>query len=612
MMHILHRPKGRPIAFIAGLLFLGFAASFLFADNSAVEKRMRRDLAFLASKECEGRGVDTEGLEKAAAYVAKQFREAGLKPGGKNGTYFQPFTVSRPSKLIPGSRLVLHGPQGQTIELKDGEHFSVMGYSGGGKVKAPVVFAGYGVTADGIKYDDYKNVDVKGKIVILLRKLPRWDNEHVPFAGKRKRQHAALVNKLANAELHKAAAMILVNDRTTEDDDFIPFRDISRGASSGSIPALQVKRAVVDKILLSSLGRGLPEIERAISSDLKPRSAVLTGWRATVDAKIERKEATVKNVIGVLKGSGPLAKEYVVIGAHYDHLGYGERGTLAKNAADRKKIHFGADDNASGTTTVLELARRFGKMKNRQGRTLIFMTFSAEEKGLLGSRHYCNKEPLFSLKKTAAMVNLDMVGRMDKNKLIAQGIGTAKSFEPLLGKLNKKYKFRIRKVKGGTGPSDHDSFYRKKIPVFFFWTGVHSDYHRPTDTYDRINYKDMVRIADLATDVIDHLAERTKRPQYVQVKSDTGPRPTGNMPRMGIRPAYDSDKKGLLIDGVSPKGPAEKAGMKAGDLIVAINKQPVTNIRTYMLIMVRQKRGRSVPVTVQRGKKKVELKVVPE
>jgi hypothetical protein len=588
-------------------------------DDKAILERMRQDLKFLASEECQGRGTETAGINKAADYIVKQFQQAGLKPGGKD-SYFQPFSYQGRGQLQSGSQLVLHGPQGQTIKLDIDTHFQVMGVSAGGQVTAPLVFGGYGITAPNLKFDEYKDLDVAGKVVLLIRKTPWWDHPHLKFDGDNQRQHATFDNKIANAELHKAAAVLIVNDRgeLEDGDKLLPFKDLVNAPSS-SIPALQVKRSVVDPIIRSSLGSSLEEIEKAIDRDLTPRGTPLTGWQATVETKVERKETFVKNVIGVLPGSGPLAKEYVIIGAHYDHLGFGETGSLAKNSNERNLIHFGADDNASGTTAILELARRFGAMKDRQGRTLVFMAFSAEEKGLLGSRHYCNKEPLFPLKSTAAMVNLDMVGRMqadtktNKGKLRVQGVGTGKGFEALIETLNKEFDFDLIKTNGGTGPSDHDSFFRKDIPVFFFWTGVHSDYHRPTDTWDRINYKDMARITNLTENVIDHLRTEEKRPEFVKVASPvTGGVSPGNLPKLGIMPGYEEGKKGLIVEGVGDDGPAAKAGIKTGDLIIEIGGLPITNIGTYMAAMGQQKRGTPTPITVLRDAKKLTLKVTPQ
>ncbi len=481
---------------------------------------------------------------------------------------------------------------------------------------APLVFAGFGATAPGIGYDDYKGLDVAGKIVIILRHTPRWHSKDAPFDGPRKDEHAALEKKQGLAESNKAAAVILVNDQTEAPagDKLMPFAYVA-GASPGSIPALQVRRALIDMVFQASLGTPLGDVEAAIDRDLKPRSAPLAGWTATLEVGVTRTSIACKNVIGVVEGSGPLADETVVVGAHYDHLGYGGRGSRAKEQG-KKEIHHGADDNASGTTSVMELARRFGQMKGRQGRRLVFIAFSAEELGLLGSRYYCNKEPLFPLERTVAMVNLDMVGRLaedketKKAKLIVEGMGTAKGFDKMIEKLNTG--FQLSKKPGGTGPSDHDSFYRKKVPVVFLWTGLHSDYHRPTDTSDKINVAGMRQIADLAEKVIATLATDSQRPEYVQVASSFSPTGGKGGPKLGIMPNYDEAKEGVLVGGLADDGPAAKGGVKTGDLIVELAGKEVKNLNTYMVIMAQQRSGQELEVGVLRNGKKLKLKVVPQ
>lgn len=616
---MLRRLPGAAVALAAVLL-----TAALRADDAAdkqSEARLRADVTFLASDECEGRGVETGGINKAADYVAGQFAKAGLKPGGPGGSWFQPFPFSVGAQQDGTSTLTLRGPQGQEITLRPGSDFTVLGLSGAGKVSAPLVFVGHGVTAKEIGYDDYKGIDVAGKIVVVIRRTPRYGSKELPFDGPRRDQHAALDNKQALAELNKAAAVLLVNDASelnpkTGGDRLMPFQTTARAIAGSRVPYFHVKRSVLDAITRSSLGQGVGDLEQALNRDLKPRSAPLVGWSAALDAKVKRKTVTVKNVLGVLEGAGPHANETVVIGAHYDHLGFGGRGSRTKNPK-KKEIHHGADDNASGTTALIELARRFGALKDRQGRRLVFIAFTAEESGLIGSRHYTKRAPLFALKDTVAMVNLDMVGRLrsdpktGKDKLLVEGVGTAKGFEPMLEKLSGGG-FQLVKKKGGNGPSDHDSFYNVKIPVVFFWTGLHEDYHRPTDTADKINVTGMRRIADFAQRVIATLAAQQQRPEFVQVASSFTPTTGSKGPRLGIMPDYEEEKAGVLVGGLAKGGPAEKGGLKAGDLIIEIAGRGTPNINAYMAVMGQQQAGRPLNVTVLRGGKKVQLKVTPQ
>ncbi len=300
-----------------------------------------------------------------------------------------------------------------------------------------------------------------------------------------------------------------------------------------------------------------------------------------------------------------------MVGAHYDHLGYGGNGSLATGR--KMAIHHGADDNGSGTTTMMELARRFASTRERQGRRLVFIAFSGEELGLYGSEYYCN-HPIFPLEETASMYNLDMVGRLrtdkasGKAKLLSEGCGTAKPFRPLLDKLGEKYDFKMVNKPSGFGPSDHASFCSKEVPVLFLWTDYHDDYHRPSDTADKINVAGMRRIADLSQEAITTLAQMDK-PKYIKVKSEHGSPGKFEGPTLGIRPSYSDEEEGLLIGGVVEGRPAAKAGLQADDRIVTIDGKPIKNIQTYMTVLGGHKKGDTIEVGFLRNGKKKAVKV---
>lgn len=597
---------------VVSVFVLAIAASGQEAEKTPLG-RMKKDLFYLASDECEGRGPSTKGINLAADYIVKQFADAGLKAGGVK-EYFQPFSISGLPVLLEPNRVAFQGKD-ETVELKIGQSFQVMGNSGKGKVDAPMVFVGYGLQAKQHKYDEYEGIDVAGKVVVALRRTPRWTNEAMPFGGKDKEALGALLKKIATAEANKAMAVILVNDATElPKDDLESFSFLDR-ATLARVPVVQVTRAAIEPILKSGLGKSLSEIEKAIDEDLMPRSGVLAGWKAEIETTVGRSTLPVKNVVGVVEGNGPLAKEIVIIGAHYDHLGFGDVGSLAKDKGKEKAIHYGADDNASGTTAMIELARRFAGMKDRQGRKLVFMAFSAEERGLLGSKHY-TKEPIFPLADTVAMVNIDMVGKLrpdpmsKQDKLQIHGVGTGKGLDQLVDKFNTN-SFTLSKSASGNGPSDHMSFNEKKVPVLFFFTGLHNDYHKPSDTPDRINLEGMDKIVDYIEKIVGELASEPQRRPYVEVK---GGSPTSGPkgPRLGIAPGYDSEKPGLLVEAVTAGGAGEKGGLKAGDLIIEIGGKNVTNIETYMVAMSEQKAGHEVAIVVVRDQKKLTLKVTPQ
>jgi len=300
-----------------------------------------------------------------------------------------------------------------------------------------------------------------------------------------------------------------------------------------------------------------------------------------------------------------------VVGAHYDHLGYGGPSSLARGKVPA--VHHGADDNASGVAGVIELARRCAAQgPDRQGRRLLFVAFSGEEVGLLGSRYYC-RNPIYPLGETAAMFNLDMIGRLQpdrqtgKDRLLAQGVGSAKPFRGLVEGLGRKYAFQVSNQASGDGPSDHAEFYNKKVPVLFFWTGVHADYHKPSDTADKLNVAGMRKVVDAGEEVVRALATMP-RPAYVYVPGQTKARMTAG-PRLGIRPGYSEEREGVEVDGVPPGTPADRAGVQDGDLIVAIAGRPVRNMATYMQAMSLQKKGTTIEVVVLRKGQKKALKV---
>lgn len=623
-----HRPFA--VALTAMIAFAASAAAQKPYDDPVLE-RMRKDVFFLASPDLEGRGIDTKGIDKAADYIADVFKTAGLKPAMKDGSYFQPFTVLMSSKLGKPLSFTLTGPNGAKKEPKLTAEYTPMGFSGKGKVNADLVFAGYGITAPELKYDDYAGLNVEGKIVVILRRTPRYSEKgdrrfdtNVPSGEDS--THAAFVSKIELATKNKAAGLIIVNDSTAaEKTDTVPQYQLhATGTTPAEIPVFFMKRAILDDILAAAKQKSLKEIEEAINDKLKPVAFEIKGWKADAEVTIERKHVNCKNVVGVLDGAGALKNETIVIGAHYDHVGYGMWGSTGGKEA-QGKIHYGADDNASGTTGLLELARRFGAIKNREGRRIVFIAFSAEEHGLDGSRFYC-KEPLFPLDKTAAMINMDMIGRTKpvatdwlgltekKDRLLVYGVGTGEGFEKLVDATTKKSDFKVTKLAGGTGPSDHDSFYRKNIPVLYLYTGSHSEYHKPTDVPEKINVPGMKKVADFVELLAQDLATRETKPKYIVVRqphSDpTDPRPARGPsgPRLGVLPDYNYEGTGLRLEGVSAGGVAERAGLKEGDVIVEIAGKPVKNIGGYMAAMSGQKAGTEIEVIVERDGKKLTLK----
>ena len=588
------------------------STSLLRADVPSID-RMKKDLFFLAGEECEGRGLKTEGIHKAASYIAAEFKAAGLKPAFKDDSYFQPFGIKESFIEAGPHKLLMTGPDGKQIDPAFLKSFTVSGLSGKGTVGGGLVFAGYGITSN--KYDDYKGLDVKNQVVIVFRQFPRARaKKDSLLTDEESRKHSPLIEKIKLAAKNGAAAVVFVNDKDMagKDDPLMAFSYASEDGKIGSTPVVHVKRAVVDQALMAS-GQSLAKIEAAIDDDLKPRSFALAGWSANVQTAVGVREIMTKNVVGVLEGTGLLGEETVVIGAHYDHLGRGERGTkeLGSNA-----IHYGADDNASGTTALLELARRFAARKDRVGRRIVFVAFTGEERGLFGSLYYCDKPP-FAMKDTVAMLNMDMLGRLrpddktKKDRITIGGVGSAKNFEKLLDDANAKLGFQIDKVKSGTGPSDHTSFYLAKVPVYFFFTGDHPEYHTPKDKPETINFEGILKVANMVDDLTTIISTAKDRPEYVAgVGGSMSGGPSG--PKLGLMPRYDdAETKGMEVAGVVPGGAAEIAGLKKGDRITAIAGKPVKNVQDYMKAMSGLKRGEEVELTIEREDKTLKVKATP-
>jgi Zn-dependent M28 family amino/carboxypeptidase len=313
----------------------------------------------------------------------------------------------------------------------------------------------------------------------------------------------------------------------------------------------------------------------------------------------------VKNVVGVLEGVGPLANETVVIGAHYDHVGRGgpDSGAIDPNS---KEIHNGADDNASGTATLIEVARQIVQAESKPRRRIVFIAFTGEERGLFGSDYY-TKHPLFKLEDTVAMLNMDMVGRLDEDKLIIEGVDTAAEFEPLVESANRRQAFKITKKSGGSGPSDHASFYPMKVPVMHFFTGTHGDYHRPSDDFEKLSLSGMRRVGEMVAEVALNLAQDSQRPTYKEVAAPV--RGGGDRPYFGSVPDFSSDQPGYALKSVTSGSPAEKAGIQGGDVIIKLGESRIGNLDDFDSALRKFTGGDRVPIVVRRDGQDVTLQV---
>jgi len=574
-----------------------FIASVSGQSNGEISiSKLKKDLYYLASDELQGRFPGTEGDKKAAEYIAASLKNSQLELFNKNG--FQEF------QMVTGVHLGTtntFGWNGFTGKVSD--NYTPFSYSGSANLNAPVVFAGYGfdINEDGIKWNDYSTVDVKGKWVLLLRGEPYIDSTKSVY-----RNYGNDRNKVLLAKDKGAAGVIFVSGVNFDKNDELV--NLHNNEGSVEIPVLQVKRIIIDSLFgnptlkIADLEKKLIKQKQPLSFDLKTAVNAYTEVSQTL--------VTTRNVVGFLPSQNPAYKDqYIIIGAHYDHLGFGGPGTGSRRP-DTLAIHNGADDNASGVTAILSLADKFSVERKNLKRSVIFVLFSGEEEGILGSSYFTDHLPV-DVKAIKTYINLDMVGRLKPDSTLEiSGTGTSVGAEPLLKKLAIGKPLKLSFSPEGYGPSDHASFYSKNIPVFFLTTGVHLDYHTPSDKADKINYEGLKEVDnytyDLAKTIINSDSTLTFR--------EAGPKVSvGNRKykiTLGIMPDFaSSDNKGLKVELVLKGKPAEKGGLKNGDIIVGINGKPVTNIQDYMFRLNQLKAKDIVGVTVLRKGEKIELVV---
>ncbi|MDZ4849104.1 MAG: M28 family peptidase [Pirellulaceae bacterium] len=505
------------------------------SEQRLAQARIASDVEFLSADEMRGRGPGTGGLDRAADFIAQRWKDLSLNTELFDGSPFQNFTIpgsieaSKPDK----NRLRWRFGESEASDLTLDRDFRPLSLGSSGSFSGPLVFVGYGISANekNLHYDEYAGIDVRGKVVIVLRKEPRQSDPDSPFDGTQSSRHALFATKLSTAIRYGASAIIFVNDalsfeksyvsqdRDAEEAELLPgIEDAGKSNTAKvSIPTLFVTRRVVDGWLHRVRADiSLTGIEHEIDIDLKPRSFEIDHSMLSGEVLLEKSTMRVKNVIASIDGRGGLANETVVIGAHYDHVGMGGPGSLAPGTIE---IHNGADDNASGTAALLEIARLFSAQRNDSDtrRRLLFIAFTGEERGLLGSRHYV-AHPRFAIESTIAMVNLDMVGRMRDRQLIVFGIGSSSRFDSFIDQASQGLNLNIRKQKEALGPSDHQPFFELRVPVLHLFTGLHSDYHRPSDDFEKINSEGIVHITDIVYQLGSRLTKQPERPDYIKVK----------------------------------------------------------------------------------------------
>ncbi len=587
-------------------LLIVSAAVVLIAASTPLQQadptRYLDDIKSLASPEMEGRGAGTKGLTRAQHLIEKRYKEFGIPPAGVNG-YTQPFTVITGARLKSDNHVTVQGDSKSNLRIN--QDFVPFSFSASGEAAAPLVFAGYGVTADEFRYDDYAGLEVMDKIVVVLRYEPSGFAEKSGNHGLT--QHSQLIAKAINARNHGAKAIVVLNGKLGdgEEDLLTRFGSVS-GPENVGLVMVQVKNAVAES-WFESAGKSLKDVQAQINSSTKPASfAFPDTLHLSLHIDVETTRATVNNVLAWLPGQ---SDEYVIIGAHYDHLGRGNFDSLAPSQIGQ--IHPGADDNASGTAGVLELARLLAPQRGQLKRSILFMNYAGEELGLLGSAAWV-QNPTRPLAKAVAMINMDMIGRIKDDKVYIGGVGTGSTFKTVLEQAQKDAPFKIEYSASGYSSSDHTSFVTKKIPSLFFFSGLHADYHKPSDTWDKINAPSAARLLDMVENVAVQLANATDPPAFQVVAEDkpaAGGGGGGYGPYFGSIPDFGQTENGVKFSDVKPNSPAAKAGLKAGDIMIQFGDKPIKNLYDFTDALRRSKVGDVVEVKVLRDGQPVTASV---
>lgn len=652
------------------------------ADWARWETRLAADMGYLASDELRGRDIGSEGLEMAAQYIADSFATSGLVTDSFSGEPFQTFSI--PTGVTLGdaerNRLTIRGDESAAEPLSAalGEAFRPLAIGGSRSAEGRLVFVGYGITAEDKGYDDYADVDVEGAVVMMIRKEPQGPAADAVFDGEKNTRHAYFETKIRTAAERGAIGVMLVNDpdsiaaeiasidgriaaekrqikvidsrletlpeaaenirkaqsqrREAIESMIVDLRQKREAAAEGllevnaagtrpfvdELPVVSIGWSLASQLLQATTGKSLADIKAQIDEAVEPRSARLK-VEVELETALSPAEAPSSNVIGVLPGRGALAEQTVVVGAHYDHVGMGGPGSLAPGTV---AIHNGADDNASGTCVLLASVDQIKAALAEQTdhRRVVFIAFTGEERGLLGSEYYV-RNPLFPLESTVAMINLDMVGRLQNDDLTVYGTGTAEEFDALVDRANRDTELELFKVPGGYGPSDHQSFYMREIPVLFFFTGLHSDYHRPSDKIDKINFNGMARITDITSVVVSELATSVRPPRYAETDRDVNIR---QQPRayLGVSlrdaPGRDADGAngdkadrdgpiGVIVTSVAEGSPAEKCGIRSGDRLVRLDGRAITEITDVIEYVGSRSAGDELKIGLRREGRELTL-----
>ncbi len=584
--------RKRLLLLIISVMAIWQCKTVLLPDSGpAGAEALRNHVVFLSSDELAGRKPGSPGGLRAAEYIRQQFQTSQLELLGEDG--FQSFEVVTAVSAGENNQLTFGDFTG-TLE----EDFIPLAFTENAALSASIICVGYGFDfeTDSLSRNDYDSINVAGHWVLVFRGDPDLDNQDSPYLP-----FSSLRSKVLTARDHQAAGVLFVSGVEFDEQDDLIDLYYSGGQKAAGIPVLQIKRTVAD-LMLAEKALSVAELEQQLNAPAPPEPFVIDVELKAV-AEVSRTWVETRNVVAVLPGSDPVLKdEFVILGAHYDHIGMGGTGSGSRRP-DTVAIHNGADDNASGTAAMLELVAALSKRRADLKRSVLFIGFGAEEMGLLGSKHF-TANPLIDLEQATIMLNLDMLGNYfpDSNTVSIGGTGTAVGLAEMVLEWAEMAAIQVNLSPEGYGPSDHASFYIEDIPVLFFFTGAHERYHTPADDAQFLNYLGEHVIVDHLTDMIVELTNRSSQ----LVFQEAGPKAQTSYQRrfkvtLGIMPDHAAQGiTGLRIDLAIPGRPAAIAGMKKGDIIVAMEGKPVGDIYEYMHRLAEFRSGQRISVEVVR------------
>jgi hypothetical protein len=601
--------RGLHVLWLAAALTIAATEPLLHSQSTAVASKTRPHVVALASEKLEGRLTGSNGERLAAEYLVAQLKRMGARPLPGRKDYRLPFEFTAGSR-DGGSRISI-----STRGFDSPSDIQALSFSDNGEVTdAAVVFAGYGIVVPDTQdfgYDSYATLDVKDKVVVVLRYFPEDADQKTKGILAR---YADLRYKAMAARQRGAKAMLVVTGPRSPNAGLTIPMSFDTALSGSGIVAASISGGV-GAAVFASTGKTLDDIQRSFDSG-NPHVAGfdMPDVRLSVRTSVVREKRTGYNVAGYLPSTaGPemqFDKPWIALGAHYDHLGHGESGNSLAVNNETGRIHFGADDNASGSAAVLAVGEQFGAQPRRRNVLLAF--WSGEELGLIGSTAFVNA-PAVALDRIAAYFNFDMVGRMQDNKLTVQAAGTSPAWARIIEQANIAAGFDLLLQQDPYQPTDVASFNQAGVPSLNFFTGTHADYHKPSDTADKIDYEDLDRVVGFAASIARRVGETEEPPVFTKVEQPT----EGGGGRAGVRvftgtvPDYSTEVKGLLLSGVIAGGPADQAGLQKGDVIVEIAGQTIANIYDYTYALDVLKIGEPAKVVYMRGGERKETTLTP-